>query len=811
MALRNIKNIINFQALNFHHMTKLAKILIYLAVAGIPLFSAAQNRYIIEFNEKGQINSRLPPVLTAGTELRFLVRGRPDNYEARVLDAYMRYLETIKNLQLQEDGQFKVLASAGLGDNNYAKIALKETKFFLAHELIKILDAPDLAAIIGKSRNLDDDRKMLITYYLDKPVTKLHLPPVAALIDIAYSVENDFAGGNNPGTTVPYPCPGPILLKRHQKKNAAKPCCTFEWTSDKAVDYGGYPFAGAITQNFRLRQQNSTYQALSIQVDSLKDLAKLIPAGNIAELSGKVQKQLDAIKNAAPTNGPLFDWMADRFKNDKSSDALKKPLTKIDTGSLRKVQDALTDAYTALFKDRSDEDHIRFLFEFCWLNRGAALTANPLQSSGVTGVKTPADDPAATLAKQTQALADLNQKITLIENVSKTSQAGAHTNDVLKEYDQLLQTRVTVTADLAKAQKAADAAKQKTASNGQDNNQTMTSDILLYAGILSVNPNDVGVLSPNHPYFHYMRSHNALTDLQQFDTRTRNGINETQHMDVYVINADPKNKYVLSTTFAAPSAEMDFLSYEAAHGVPGAGEGDKRAAATLETVYVSYSAIRNRQVTYQAGIMTSPLPVSQSKTPALVTTQVAHSGPAEAPKVVSYQINDPATGKNLNSESTIFSYRYNKLYRFRFKAGIAYSWLERRNYTIDKPSNTATYTTSYAGLAPTVGLQIFTTRIDIQKQTLFPASLYPYFYVGYMFNDAPVNNFLLGGGVEVLSGVAVTTGLHFGKGQALTVENGQLQTKDIYQAKMFLSVNIGLEAFKAIFNTAKPATNIFTK
>jgi hypothetical protein len=76
-----------------------------------------------------------------------------------------------------------------------------------------------------------------------------------------------------------------------------------------------------------------------------------------------------------------------------------------------------------------------------------------------------------------------------------------------------------------------------------------------------------------------------------------------------------------------------------------------------------------------------------------------------------------------------------------------------------------------------------------------------------MFHDSPANNFLLGGGFEVFSGFAVAGGIHLGKTQGLSVSNGALEEKDLYKIAPFVSVSIGLEAFNALFNTAKPTVN----
>ena len=211
---------------------------------------------------------------------------------------------------------------------------------------------------------------------------------------------------------------------------------------------------------------------------------------------------------------------------------------------------------------------------------------------------------------------------------------------------------------------------------------------------------------------------------------------------------------------------------------------------------------------YKNGVLKLPVQLNIDTSADFVTKEVLQERQKNATTVVNYTIVD-ANGKNLSGEGTTFSYNFDKLYRFKIKAGIAYSTFKGRNYTVNTANNTANYTNAWTGLAPSLGVQVFPVPLEVESKKFLPHGLAPFGYVGYLFNGAPGNNLLLGGGWELYSGIAFTVGAHIGRSQRLELTEGVIQEQDYYKPAFFFSLNIGLEAFNIIFGTGKPSVNPF--
>lgn len=801
-------------------MKALTPYLTWLVISFLPLMANAQRDIVVQFNETGQITFRMPEVVTTKDKLWFVVTGTDENKEARIAAAYMRYLETLNNLNLQKDDTHAILLNAGIENLNNAITMLEDAKRIIAKRLKEFLNDPYFGSVISKSRDKQADLIKIETFKPDdKPTYDLLLPKITELIDPFYAVEIDFNGGMQPDNSRFYPCVIPLELNRSEKKNSfttggiTNNCCTVTWKNNTAFNTKDLGFTSSFQMNFRLRLRNNVFAALEKQLAELQK-NKLIPPASVRADAFKI---VDDINELKPKYKELFAWIDDRLAKGKSNPAMEAKIknTPAELAQLKADLNALT-------KKRFGSDlsvsklYIRWLIELSWLTRGIELTANPLQIGTNNGIKSQLDAATKELASVTQMLADVNQKIAMAENVSKSGNGNCcgtqNLTALLDEMKKLQQERTEVAVKLESVQKKVDGLKRQFArvdQASQADKRTILTDSLLYTGLFDVNKAKSKLWWPNQPGHIFMRNHNALADFQIGDMEVKREINELQRMDIVVYNSDPKNKFILQTTFTPVSTDMDLLSAEVSETIPG-GKGEGLVPIPKEEIFALVSRLLKFASAYENGVLTMPLLAIKDKTPDLQTVKVSHSNEKEAPQQVSYQITDPATVKNVNSENTAFTYRFNKLYRFRFKAGVAYSWLQRRSYTIDAMNN-ASYTNTLAGLAPIFGVQIFFSRLDIQKPKLFPGSLYPHLYIGYIFSDAPLNNFLLGGGFEIFSGFSMAGGVHLGKNQRLTLRNGILGTRDYYDVKPFISVNIGLEAFKAIFNSAKPATNPFAK
>jgi len=229
----------------------------------------------------------------------------------------------------------------------------------------------------------------------------------------------------------------------------------------------------------------------------------------------------------------------------------------------------------------------------------------------------------------------------------------------------------------------------------------------------------------------------------------------------------------------------------------------------LYTLYKNAKKAANSVLApYKNGILTLPVQPMRDTSANYYTNKLVNGSEIYPKNTVAYVI-DSAVDKTLKKQKLAFSYTVDKLFRFRLKAGIAYSWLETRSYTITPATNTATYVNNYVDLGPTIGIQIFTSKLDVQSQRALPTGIYPFVYVGYLYSKAATGNFLLGAGWEVCSGIAVTGGVHFGASQELTVVQGNLETKGYFKGAPFVSVTIGIEALTNIFNATSSLGTAF--
>lgn len=791
---------------------KLTLILLLLFTCSTFFTANAQHTYTITFNEAGQITSELPSLLTTGDKIKFVVMGTPDAYEARVLQAYTLYLETIKNLDKNDDGKYKVLLEADLNEPDYRRL-LYGVQAKMAKALLDWISDTKIKQLLEKKRNITEDKYKLNSYLTPERVnlrdlTSLVIPDLKKMTIPDYVIEYSFSNLSNPEKIE---CKEPKVLTPDEKK-----CLWIFNSSDIELPSADSAF---FRLSFKLRIRNNLYSALNEQLKAISSLVTKVREIDVDAQKKTLQDNIKVLRKQAPANDMLFNWMDSRLNGKED----KKDLASLQTTFNNKpaatsIINALETFDVNLFKTSlKDTATVKLMLLLSWVNKGTALTMNPLTNGLPTDNKGIIAAKTEELADSTLSLAVVTKKIDLYESMLKPSgQNGYRTpnyQEQLKSYNALLDLQKTINKKLPKLIKEiADLKDQQTKNNKNqtDYKKSILSDSLLYSGFLNVSlfKNNV-----NHPGYHYMRHHDELNDYRHFDNKLQKEINEKQFLEVIIDNHDPKSKMVVKFTFTDAGADVDFLGAQLPGSVnsPTPGDKGKFSANTLEDIFKVYNRIQTLFIPYRNGIIALPLtPISDATADYISKTNVTPDAD-KLPAKGSYTFLDSLTAKNLTSHTTSFAFRVNKLYRFRLKAGIAYSTLERKSYTINSTTNTASYTTSYAGLAPTFGIQIFTAPIDIQRADLFPTGGSPFFYVGYMFSDAPVNNFLLGGGIEVLSGFAITIGCHLGKSQKLFNNQGSLQTKDRYTAGYFVSASFGLEAFKAIFNSAKTISNPFTK
>ncbi len=760
----------------------------------------AQTTYIVTFNENGQIISELPSVLTNKDKIEFAVIGTRGAYEGRVLQTYSRFIETLKNLDVRTaDDRYQVLRQVGLDEATNYGIMWGVQKKIAQNLLNWLYKDPDVKRIIAKKRNLGEDVAKLKTFANLQNATTIadnELPDIKVMSNSKYIVEYSFISPNQ------------VPVKREIKlsKNAGNLCnCVFESAGIKTSTY-----TDENTRfSFKLRLQNNLYDVLNNQ---LLNIASLLGRVNTINIDNKKKAFKSALKaiTADATKARFIKFLDNGMigKEDTTEKAALVPIfdkTKQGDSLLQVLQSIYTDDLC----DLVGPDPLKLMLLMSWVNKGSSLTLNPLTDGLPIDYKGVITSKTETLADSTRSLNVVIKKIDLYENMLKpTGQNGyqnANYSTQLTAYNGLLSLQTKINKEIQKLTKEITELTEKQAKNNKgqaEYKKTLLSDSLFYSGYLNLTHHETGV---NHFGYRYMRNHDALNDYRHFDTKVKKEINEMQQLEVIAHNQDPKNKITIKYTFTDAGTDVDFLGTN----IPGAvakGGG----SAKIDDIFKEYERLQKLFTPYGNGIIALPLTPILDLTPNYISKTNVVPDADKIPAKASYTFLDSATAKNLTIQSTAFTYRINKLYRFRLKAGITHSFLERRNYTLNT-NNTTSYTTSYAGTAPSFGVQIFPVRIDIQRSNFFPTRYVPFAYIGYMFNDAPGNNFLLGGGWEVISGFSLLGGCHLGKSQKLFSEQGILQVREKYKAGWFVSASFGLEAFKAIFNSAKTITNPFVK
>ncbi len=799
-------------------MTHFYKSLFFLFLLSCCLLpeAKAQQKFLIRFNEKGQIIDSLPSLVTTKDQVRFEVVSSKESTDKSILDAYLNYIQYLKNVDARDKkdkNAYKLLEDAGLKSEGIQLTLLVTLRAEIAQVLLDFLNDPVNAKVIQSERSVSDDRALLNKFVGDSTLpdkdkrTHFYIPPVSGFVGNAYMVRYGFKKGYNPNENW-YPCPDSINLIPYKGQ-----CCLFKSlaTPDDYENFQTYKFKTAFTNAFKLRLPNKNLLAYNLQVDALQKAKAFLTGIDYETFTKLITDGFATLSSHDTDYNNLKGWLLAKYTGSMDLASFDKTVKIIKPEKIKAVTDAITTISGNMLKSEGPDKTLAFLFAISWMNQGKSLTANPVSPGTKPDIKDESDKLTAQIKVLTQQESELNDRLGFVQNASKATTVACCDLKVLdgidKRYQKFQAQKDTIDKNVTALQKQLDELNKKPGvftKNQLYLEHQFLRDSLLYAGTLVVNPWQDSVCHPNLPGYNYVRNHNILNDANHFDLHKVPRINELQQMKLLAINAAKDAKYTLTTTYSDLttldffSQDLDFASNKAVNN-PGKAEVD---ATSLNGLYASYQQMMKYADLFKNNVIATHLQEKEDSTADYVTRPIAH-GESDVPgKLTTYTVKDPATGKNVNSEGLTFSYGYDRLMRFGFKAGIAYSWLSRRTYTINTTANTATYTDSYAGLAPAIGVQVFFDKLDMQSQRFLPDSYHPFFYVGYMFHDTPANNFLFGGGLELISGVSAIVGAHLGKTQGLTLEQGNLLEKDHYKFAPFVSLSVGIEAFKTIFSSS---------
>ena len=336
----------------------------------------------------------------------------------------------------------------------------------------------------------------------------------------------------------------------------------------------------------------------------------------------------------------------------------------------------------------------------------------------------------------------------------------------------------------------------------------------LYGGGLRVS----GYAHASTKQINYMRFHDAEDHYQVMSPKMIREITEDARLYIQVENEKPTTQLELETTVTAITEDASLIEDELSKSD---GDADTAEAAKELKVnddpanvedlknLVEAFAKADKTAKFGEAFLAQPASYRFAKTPDPVpdriTREVAHETPNDAPAKVAYTIKKGtgATAKVVAENE----YRYNKLYRLRFRLALAYSELEETSImpaagaeadptAIAMKSDPAEFVTSSErhGVDTIFGVQVFTKKRDIRQNK---AQWWPVLFAG--FGTEPTKDLFFGGGFEPIGGLSVLVGRHWGKGDELRGMEPDRQVVSDIHADAFIAVSLDVGLFKKLF------------
>lgn len=763
-----------------------------------PNISFSQDTYSLVFNEKGQLLSAPPALLKQKDILNIHVHVGAEFMNNRIFNVYEQYKNAFELLnKTNSEGKVIIMERSGLSGIEAEK-ALKQVRYEIAVQMYSILTEPIAKKVLQKKFDIDHEVKTVDALRSDTTFSNKNIIPNKDLLIIPkYQFRTRYYG-----------VVGSRLYENMANCNEKEVIITGDWDcnwsfeavnitilKDDKHDFHKY--------SFELRELNANYEALTNQIKNnpitvqdtinFKSFRKL--ETNVLDLIAQetVDKSTPISKG---TIEKIHNW--GQAKEKEEIEKANKLKTELDKALNEEKRAVLMNAINAVYGSVSNTEEIAIkLLQFVWFStRKDILSANPL---ALSDPKKMAVDVKATKDKLQQLNQDLvviNSKINFYENLLNEQQSLCCSNSQLTANINLVQKKFADLLDL-KSQKENEIVinqNQLGSLNKLSTKENLitlsaTKDSLLYVGEFLINSEKY---RSNGKGLAYMRHHNAIEDYQLMGMSPVEEINEEQYVYILAHNEKLNIKLTLKSTVEIITEDLDNFSNQ----IKAAGTDPN-----LDNLYFwlkKLLTLQDSESPFKFGFLKYPIHQIEDKIPNLITHQLSHILPNEAPSLVKYEIIDSLKKVNVNSEVHTFNYRFNNLYRFRLKAGFIYSNLLLRDYTIEASTNTASLTTERAGLGGSFGIQIFPSRIDIHKNGLI---FKPFIYTGFIFTESPAENFLLGGGFEIINGLALMGGWHIGQTEYLTVRSGALDINTNQTAtNWFLSIAVSIPVFDKLFN-----------
>ncbi len=297
------------------------------------------------------------------------------------------------------------------------------------------------------------------------------------------------------------------------------------------------------------------------------------------------------------------------------------------------------------------------------------------------------------------------------------------------------------------------------------------------------------------------------SEKQFMNKKTVKEIDELTVLDIFVHNDKAATDYVFQYSFEKITKDItsfeEELTFDVSHLA--SGSDDPKVFLQYYLLLKIYKEVVASQFT-----KTPPKTLPRSEKPRFQTNEVNSKikprDVMEVPGKVTYTVLNPISNKDTIAQG---AYRINKLYRFRYKIGPSYSWLTQRDYTLND-DQTYTLDEKNAGLQTVFGLQYYFLRNDIRKQEPKRQS---FAFLGLNIGKEIVENIYLGVGYEIVDGMSITAGFHFGMTEKLYSRNGILAINNRAWATPAPFITLGFDhgIFNALFknNVRTSTTTIF--
>ena len=535
---------------------------------------------------------------------------------------------------------------------------------------------------------------------------------------------------------------------------------------------------------YQLRQDNPLSQE-SLEWWEKHPLPEAVPEA-VKEAKTAIGKQDGPREIAERWRKDIVDWtrLLEKLKRGEnvvaaapSDDRLQK--AEMD---LRSAPDAARQALAGLSTKIKQAGWIK---KWLWLSRGKPRI-DPTRIG-----------PTADLAAEKAKLAQLEAEVASFELLARNQ----NFQERLKE----LQERLPAIGKIRVQRDQQAKAVRRLEASIRSATEAQHKDTFLYDGLLMLR--GAGVGKP------VMRHHDALADYVDMSPRPEREINEGERMYVLVANESPATALSLEVTAAPITTDPSALGAELAFD-PAAGDGAALAvgqpmaptieardlAERLEDILKRYSELSRilTRLDEQLHLPRFPPRPAADPTPTYVTRHLPHKL-EPAPTQVAYTVKT-GTGPAAR-EVEEDQYRLNKLYRYRFRAGLFFSGLETFDFTLEDDAATgskkvASEELNTHGVDGIFGIQTyFGPRQDLRQTNLLRFSA----MLGFSMED-PLDNFLLGLGWEPVGGMTVLGGRHLGLGEELIEEDGvPIRIEDDWQDDWFYALTFDVDLFRRLF------------